>query len=82
MVWKDKQGLGRNQRVLGLFTARGREPMPNQPEEPDGSGRTWMIRRLVLEAGVTEAEASDLIAMLGMDWSSLIREARVLKKNR
>ena len=37
--------------------------------------------RLVASAGITSAEAPDLIPMLGTDWSSLVREARLLKKS-
>lgn len=56
--------------------------MSDVPEKPDGAGRTWLINRLVRETGVTEAEASDLITMLGVDWSSLVREARLQKSKR
>ena len=56
--------------------------MPNVPDKPDGSGKAWLIQRLVKETGVTEAEASDLIMFLGTDWSSLVREAHILKKKR
>jgi hypothetical protein len=53
--------------------------MPDAPEKTDGAGRAWLIQRLVKETGVTNAEASDLVRLLGTDWSSLVREARVLK---
>jgi hypothetical protein len=53
--------------------------MPDEPKKPDGAGRTWLINRLVRETGIKEAEASDLITMLGVDWSSLLREARIIK---
>jgi len=54
--------------------------MPDAPEKPDGAGRTWLIERLVKETAVTETEASDLVMLLGVNWSSLVREARLLKK--
>lgn len=54
--------------------------MPDVPEKPDGAGRAWLAKRLVQETGITEAEASDLVTMLGTDWSSLLREARLLKR--
>jgi hypothetical protein len=54
--------------------------MPRVPDKPDGSGRVWLIQRLVKETSVTEAEASDLVTMLGMNWPSLVREAQLLKK--
>lgn len=36
--------------------------------------------RLANETGITEPQARDLISLLGLDWSSLIREARLLAK--
>ena len=54
--------------------------MPDAPEKPDGAGRAWLIQRLVKETAVTETEASDLVMLLGVNWSSLVREARLLKK--
>jgi hypothetical protein len=53
--------------------------MPDVPEKPNGAGRAAHIQRLVKRTGVTEAEASDLITMLGVNWASLVREARLLK---
>ncbi|WP_167434333.1 hypothetical protein [Mesorhizobium helmanticense] len=39
------------------------------------------MRRLVSETGITEAQARELIGFLGpYNWSSLMREARMLKK--
>jgi hypothetical protein len=54
--------------------------MSDTPEKPDGSGRAWLAKRLVQETGITEAEAADLVMLIGVDWSSLVREARLLKK--
>ncbi|RWH78896.1 MAG: hypothetical protein EOQ86_16240 [Mesorhizobium sp.] len=34
---------------------------------------------LAKETGITEAQASDLIEMIGTDRASLLREARILK---
>ncbi|BCM19150.1 hypothetical protein MJ8_29220 [Mesorhizobium sp. J8] len=34
------------------------------------------VARLVQETGITESQAWELIALLGPNWSSLIREAR------
>jgi hypothetical protein len=39
-----------------------------------------LIRRLVSETGITEAQARELVAFLGLNWASLVREARMLKK--
>ncbi|MEQ1955218.1 hypothetical protein [Mesorhizobium sp. CN2-181] len=45
-----------------------------------GEVRRLLVKRLVKEAGISEARASELIDMLGPDWSSLIREARNLQR--
>ncbi len=44
--------------------------------------RLWLAQRLVKETGVTEAEAHELMNLLGADWPSLVREARLLVKKR
>jgi len=56
--------------------------MPDAPEKPNGAGRAGLVQRLVDETGITEVEASDLIALLGVEWSSLVRQARLLKPKR
>jgi hypothetical protein len=56
--------------------------MPTEREKPENEGRAEMIQRLVEETGITAAEAADLITMLGVAWSSLVREARLLKMKR
>lgn len=38
------------------------------------------LKRLVREAGVTEAQALYLVSLVGLNWSSLTREARLLVK--
>jgi hypothetical protein len=40
-----------------------------------------LVRRLAGESGITEEQARELIALLGYDWASLIREARLLIRN-
>jgi len=35
---------------------------------------------LVTEIGITEREARELISILGLDWASLVREARNLRQ--
>ncbi|CDX42947.1 hypothetical protein MPLA_640006 [Mesorhizobium sp. ORS 3359] len=45
------------------------------PRNPADMG---VVRRLVREIGVTEAQAWELVALLGSDWSSLVREAKIL----
>jgi hypothetical protein len=37
-----------------------------------------LIRRLASETGITEAQARELVAFLGLNWASLLREARIL----
>jgi len=51
--------------------------MPDAPQTPEARAT---VERLMRETGITEAEARDLVTLLGADWSSLIREANVLKK--
>ncbi|MDX8466129.1 hypothetical protein RFM26_10595 [Mesorhizobium sp. VK23B] len=40
----------------------------------------FRVRFLMREAGITEAQALDLIELIGNDTNSLLREARLLKK--
>ncbi|MEW9838535.1 hypothetical protein [Mesorhizobium marinum] len=46
------------------------------------NGRADLVDRLVKKTGITEAQASNLITVLGANWSSLVREARLLKRSR
>ena len=39
-----------------------------------------VIQRLVLETGTTHWEARELVALLGLNWSSLMREAKLLRR--
>jgi hypothetical protein len=41
-----------------------------------------LAQRLAKETGITESEAADLISVLGTNWSSLVREARVIRRRR
>jgi len=56
--------------------------VPKQPDKADDLSRAGTIQQLVKETGITEAEASALLTVLGTDWSSLVREARILKAKR
>jgi hypothetical protein len=47
-------------------------------QSPEG---IWLVQRLVKVTGVTEAKADELIGLLGADWSSLVREARLLARS-
>ena len=48
--------------------------------KPPKADNGFAVRRLVDETGVTNAQAVELIALLGLNWASLVREARILKK--
>lgn len=43
-------------------------------------GKASLVLRLVREIGITESQATDLVAILGTDWSSLVREARIIRQ--
>lgn len=45
----------------------------------DETANAW-IDRLVKEIGITERQARELISLLGLNWSSLVREAKLLRK--
>ncbi|GAA2831052.1 hypothetical protein EDC40_11778 [Aminobacter aminovorans] len=55
--------------------------MAEEPADPTNV-EDFMIRRLMKEGKITETQARHLIASLGYDWSSLLREARFLAKKR
>ena len=38
-----------------------------------------LVRRLVATTGITETQALELVALLGLNWASLMREAKVLQ---
>ena len=45
-----------------------------------GAQRVELVKKLVQATGISEAQADDLVTILGTDWSSLMREARDLKR--
>jgi hypothetical protein len=51
----------------------------------EGAGKSEceasLVRRLVQETGITEPQAIDLVAILGANWSSLVREARIIRRD-
>lgn len=49
--------------------------MTSKPRNPADAR---VVGRLVREIDVTEAQAWELVSMLGVDWSSLVREAKML----
>lgn len=50
------------------------------PDIPAGNISRRLEDRLVTEVGISASEARDLVEILGADWGSLIREARILKR--
>ena len=38
-----------------------------------------IVRRLAKQTGITEAQALELIQLVGLNWPSLVREAKALK---
>ncbi|ESX85344.1 hypothetical protein NKH64_08065 [Mesorhizobium sp. M0999] len=47
---------------------------------PAPTASDLIVQRLVQEAGITDAQARELIVVLGVyNWASLLREARFLK---
>lgn len=46
--------------------------------EPKDPSREDVVQRLVREVGITEEQALELISLLGLNWSSLVREAKAL----
>lgn len=49
--------------------------LPNERE----ASRADMARRLSEHTAITLPQATDLVRCLGMDWSSLVREAKLIK---
>jgi hypothetical protein len=40
-----------------------------------------IVQRLVREVGVSEAQANQLILLIGLNWASLMREAKELNRS-
>ncbi|MCV3243018.1 hypothetical protein [Mesorhizobium sp. ZC-5] len=55
--------------------------MADDPSKQDATNGP-VVQRLVRETSITEEQARELIALLGMNWSSLLREARQLNRKR
>lgn len=43
--------------------------------------RAALAQRVVRDTGISEEQARTLISDLGCDWSSLVREARIMRKS-
>jgi hypothetical protein len=39
-----------------------------------------LVKRLMAETGISEGQARELVLMLGAEWASLVREARMLRR--
>jgi hypothetical protein len=39
-----------------------------------------IAQRLVSATGITEGQATELVTLLGWEWSSLLREARMIRE--
>jgi hypothetical protein len=48
-------------------------------QQQGGSLKNEMVRRLIADTGISEMQARELVMLIGMDWSSLVREARLLR---
>ena len=53
-------------------------------DEPIGaqSAKNIAVQRLVRETNITEEQARELVALIGVVWPSLLREARLLAKKK
>ena len=52
-------------------------PMALEPRE---SKDISVVQRLVREIGITEAQALELVSLIGLNWASLVREAKELMR--
>ena len=53
--------------------------MNGMTEKLNGAAFDGVVKRLAAETGISEAQARELVLLLGVDWSSLVREARMLR---
>ncbi|BCM20958.1 hypothetical protein [Mesorhizobium sp. J8] len=44
----------------------------------DENQATSLIKRLVEQTGITEAQAHELALLIGLNWNSLMREAKLI----
>lgn len=54
--------------------------MDDDKQNQNRREKTGLARALAAETGITLDQAQDLIAMIGTDRNSLLREARILRK--
>ena len=48
-------------------------------ESAKGKALDVIVQRLVKDTGITEKQALELILLLGLNWPSLVREAKLLR---
>ena len=48
-------------------------------EQQGGALKNEVITRLIADTGISEMQARELVMLIGMNWPSLIREARLLR---
>jgi hypothetical protein len=67
---------------VAFSTPFAKDPMSgDQPEEPKiFDSRVGFVRKLAQDTGVSEEQGRYLISMVGYDYPSIVREARILKK--
>ena len=53
--------------------------MNGMTEKLNGAAFDGVVKRLAAETGISEAQARELVLLLGVDWASLVREARMLR---
>jgi hypothetical protein len=56
--------------------------MGTDAPDPSNDPKSAFVQKIAREAGITEAQVHDLISMVGYDYPSLVREARMLNKSR
>ncbi|WP_292422078.1 hypothetical protein [Mesorhizobium sp.] len=55
--------------------------MIDTPGKPENI-RNYLVQRLMEETGISVEEAQQLIALIGYEWPSLLREAHILAKKK
>jgi hypothetical protein len=63
---------------LNLCTDGELSHMAEEPKTFDP--RAEFVRKVARETGITEEQVRDVISLVGYDHSSIVREARILKK--
>ncbi|PBB16524.1 hypothetical protein CK219_28535 [Mesorhizobium sp. WSM4313] len=56
-------------------------PLGERESRPmsDGNQTIPVVQRLVQETGIAEAQAHELALLIGLNWNSLMREAKLLQ---